>query len=105
LTFVLAKRLSFDLAYRRTFYLAASMKDEFKKLVAFFGSQKATCDALSVKQGTVSGWVRGLHGCSAEVAMRAEIATGGAILARNLCPGIPLAFGHPATTEALSHAS
>ncbi|AMW64500.1 Cro-like repressor protein (endogenous virus) [Pseudomonas phage phiAH14a] len=67
------------------------MKKPFEKLVEHFGSQSATAAALGVKQGTVSGWVRGLHGCAAEVAMRAEIITHGAIKARDLRPTIPLA--------------
>lgn len=66
------------------------MNTSFDKLVDFFGSQNATAAALGVKQGTVSGWVRGLHGCTAEVAMRAEIATSGAIKARDLRPSIPV---------------
>lgn len=65
------------------------MNSNFEKLVAFFGSQTATALALGVKQGSVSGWVRGLHGCTAEVAMRAEIKTSGAIKARDLRPSIP----------------
>lgn len=66
------------------------MNIHFDELVKHFGSQQATAKALGVKQGTVSGWVRGLHGCTAEVAMRAEIETGGAIKARDLRPSIPL---------------
>ncbi|EXF95774.1 regulatory protein [Pseudomonas fluorescens HK44] len=66
------------------------MNNSFEKLVDHFGSQMATAAALGVKQGTVSGWVRGLHGCTAEVAMRAEIATAGAIKARDLRPSIPV---------------
>lgn len=65
------------------------MKNSFEKLVEHFGSQTAAATALGVKQGTVSGWVRGLHGCAAEVAMRAEIITKGAIKARDLRPSIP----------------
>ncbi|BCS45179.1 MULTISPECIES: transcriptional regulator [Pseudomonas syringae group genomosp. 2] len=65
------------------------MKNPFEKLVEHFGSQNATATALGVKQGTVSGWVRGIHGMAAEVAMRAELATKGAIKARELRPSIP----------------
>ncbi|WP_223535340.1 transcriptional regulator [Pseudomonas sp. GL-B-16] len=65
------------------------MNNSFEKLVEHFGSQTATATALGVKQGSVSGWVRGLHGCTAEVAMRAEIITKGAIKARDLRPSIP----------------
>ncbi|WXL23942.1 Cro/CI family transcriptional regulator [Ectopseudomonas mendocina] len=67
------------------------MSTHFEKLVSHFGSQQATAEALGVKQGTVSGWVRGLHGCTAEVAMRAEIITSGAVKARDLRPSIPQA--------------
>ena len=49
----------------------------FKELVAFFGGQIRTGAALGVSQGTVSGWVRGVHGCSAEVAILAEEKTAG----------------------------
>jgi DNA-binding transcriptional regulator YdaS (Cro superfamily) len=66
-----------------------SMNNIFKKLVAHFGSQTATAAALDVKQGTVSGWVRGLHGCSAEAALKAEMVTQGKFLARELRPGLP----------------
>lgn len=65
------------------------MELPFVRLVKFFGSQELTAKALGVKQGTVSGWVRGIHGCTAVVALRAEIATGGEVKARDLCPGIP----------------
>ncbi|KPA87316.1 DNA-binding transcriptional regulator Cro [Pseudomonas asplenii] len=65
------------------------MNKHFDALVKHFGSQQATAEALGVKQGTVSGWVRGLHGCTAEIAIKAEIATKGAIKARDLRPSIP----------------
>lgn len=62
------------------------MNVKFKKLVEHFGSQSATAAALDVKQGSVSGWVRGVHGCSAEVAMLAERLTNGEIRAVELRP-------------------
>lgn len=65
------------------------MNTIFNKLVEHFGSQSATAAALKVKQSSVSGWVRGLHGCSAEVALRAEIETAGKIRARDLRPSLP----------------
>lgn len=65
------------------------MSHAFKRLVEHFGSQSETAVALSVKQGSVSGWIRGVHGCSAEVALRAEILTKGKILARDLRPSLP----------------
>ena len=64
------------------------MNRTFQKLVAHFGSQTATATALKVKQGSVSGWVRGLHGCSAETALLAEKLTKGAIKASELRPSL-----------------
>ena len=69
--------------------MGVCMRSPFEKLVAHFGSQNATAAALGVKQGTVSGWVRGIHGMAAEVAMRAEIVTNGEIKARELRPSLP----------------
>lgn len=65
------------------------MKSPIEKLIEHFGSQQATAVALGVKQGTVSGWVRGVHGMSAEVALQAEIVTKGAVKALELRPSIP----------------
>lgn len=56
----------------------------FKELVTFFGDQIRTGAALGVSQGTVSGWVRGVHGCSAEIAILAESKTAGAFKASQL---------------------
>lgn len=64
------------------------MNESLKNLVKHFGSQDATATALNVKQGTVSGWVRGVHGCSAEVAMRAERITNGLFKAVDLRPSL-----------------
>ena len=66
------------------------MKNPFEKLVAHFGSQAATASALNVKQGSVSGWVRGVHGCSAEVALRAEVLTCGEVKASELRPSLSI---------------
>jgi DNA-binding transcriptional regulator YdaS (Cro superfamily) len=60
-----------------------------EKLIDHFGSQQATATALGVKQGTVSGWVRGIHGVSADVALRAEIATAGKVKSFELRPSLP----------------
>lgn len=62
------------------------MSDVFEKLVKHFKTQEATAVALGVKQGSVSGWVRGVHGCSVLVALRAERITNGVIKAKDLCP-------------------
>lgn len=66
------------------------MSSPVQRLIDHFGSQQATADALGVKQGTVSGWVRSVHGISAEVAIRAEIVTRGAVKAVELRPTIPV---------------
>ncbi|MDG9891229.1 transcriptional regulator [Pseudomonas juntendi] len=62
------------------------MKSPIQRLIDHFGSQQATATALGVKQGTVSGWSRNVHGVSAEVAIRAEIVTRGVIKAAELRP-------------------
>lgn len=62
------------------------MKSPVQQLIDHFGSQQATASALGVKQGTVSGWSRGIHGVSAEVAIKAEIITKGQIKAVELRP-------------------
>ena len=65
------------------------MKSSIQRLIDHFGSQQATAAALGVKQGTVSGWSRSVHGVSAEVAIRAEIVTRGVIKAVELRPTLP----------------
>ena len=57
----------------------------------FDKSQSKTAKALKVSQPTVSGWVRGEHGMSAAVALRAEIITGGKFKAVCLCPDLNVA--------------
>ncbi|MBC2655065.1 helix-turn-helix domain-containing protein [Pseudomonas sp. MSSRFD41] len=69
----------------------------FNELASFFGGQVATAAALGVTQGTVSGWIRGVHGCSAEVAFLAERITDGKFLASQLRPS--LANPAPTLTE------
>lgn len=56
------------------------------RLIKHFGGQVATAKALSVEQGTVSGWLNRVHGVSSLNAMRAEMLTNGAIKADELCP-------------------
>lgn len=64
------------------------MKSPIQRLIDHFGSQQATAIALGVKQGTVSGWARNVHGVSAEVAMRAETVTQGGVKAAELRPSL-----------------
>jgi DNA-binding transcriptional regulator YdaS (Cro superfamily) len=60
----------------------------YKDLVAYFGGQSNAASVLGVSQGTVSGWVRGVHGCSAEVALHAEKITLGKFSAVELRPSL-----------------
>lgn len=64
------------------------MANVFGELTTFFGGQVAMAKALGVTQGTVSGWVRGVHGCSAEIAFLIERVTGGKFLASRLRPSL-----------------
>lgn len=61
-------------------------KSTYQQLVDHFGNQAKTAEAIGVKQPTVSGYITGQWGMSPIVAKRAEIATGGAIRAADLCP-------------------
>lgn len=60
--------------------------DIFKSLVAFFGGQTNTANALHVTQGSVCGWVSGKHGMHPLTALKAENVTGGRFAAKELCP-------------------
>lgn len=73
------------------------MDQTIERLIKHFGTQESTAEALGVKQGTVSGWVRGKHGISPGVALRAERLTGGRFTAAELCPSV---FGDEALQAA-----
>ncbi|MFC0708678.1 Cro/CI family transcriptional regulator [Azorhizophilus paspali] len=60
----------------------------YQSLIAHFGTQQKTADALRVDQGTVSGWVRGRHGMSPVTALKAEAVTQGKFKAVDLCPNL-----------------
>lgn len=60
----------------------------YHELVKHFGSQQKTATELGVSQGTVSGWVRGIHLCSAEVALLAQSKTQGKFTAEALRPSL-----------------
>lgn len=60
----------------------------FQSLVSHFGTQIKTAECLKVDQATVSGWVRGKHGMSPAVALRAAKLTGGRFTAAELCPSV-----------------
>ncbi|WP_404462955.1 helix-turn-helix domain-containing protein [Vreelandella aquamarina] len=73
------------------------MDTVFKSLVSHFGGQSQTAEALNVNQGAVSNWVRGKHGMSPAVALRAEKLTEGRFTAAQLCPSV---FVQPPSKEA-----
>lgn len=64
------------------------MNEIFDDLVKFFGGQVATAKALGVTQGTVSGWVRGIHGCSADMALIIQAKTNGRFAASSIRPSL-----------------
>lgn len=64
------------------------MQALYKELVAFFGDQVSTAEALKVSQSNVSGYVSGRWNMSEKVAMRAEKQTNGAFKAIDLCPSL-----------------
>lgn len=64
------------------------MNEIFNDLVKFFGGQVATAKALGVTQGTVSGWVRGIHGCSADMALIIQAKTHGRFAASSVRPSL-----------------
>lgn len=59
-----------------------------QRLIAYFGSQKATEEALGVSQVTVSSWLNKKHGINYINAMRAERLTDGTVKAVELCPAL-----------------
>ncbi|WP_447896020.1 Cro/CI family transcriptional regulator [Vreelandella sp. GE22] len=73
------------------------MSTIFSSLVDHFGGQQSTAKALGVNQGAVSNWVRGKHGMSPAVALRAEELTEGRFKRYQLCPSV---FVEPALKEA-----
>ena len=76
-----------------------SQTSTFQNLVGFFGTQIKTAELLKVDQATVSGWVRGKHGMSPAVALRAEKLTNGRFTAAQICPSV---FSEPPINEAAS---
>ncbi|MBR9756436.1 Cro/CI family transcriptional regulator [Cobetia amphilecti] len=64
------------------------MSNIYRRLVAHFGNQRKTAEALGVDQGSVSHWVCGTNGMSPAAALRAERLTDGAFLAEHLCPRV-----------------
>lgn len=68
------------------------MGNIFIDIVEYFGGQVATAKSLGVTQGTVSGWVRGIHGCSAEIALLIQDRTSGRFSATTIRPSLASAL-------------
>jgi DNA-binding transcriptional regulator YdaS (Cro superfamily) len=62
--------------------------ERYELLVARFGSQDATADALDIKQPSVNAWLKGKTVMSPLVATRAERVTEGEFKAIDLCPAL-----------------
>lgn len=62
------------------------MAHSISKLITHFGTQSLTAKALGVSQATVSYWLSGVVKISADKALLAELASGGAVSAASLCP-------------------
>ena len=62
----------------------------YRKLVAEFGTQQKTAEALGVDQSAVSCWVRGIYRMSARPALKAERITSGKFKAADLCPELDI---------------
>jgi DNA-binding transcriptional regulator YdaS (Cro superfamily) len=59
------------------------------RAIEHFGSQEKLAKALDVSQGAISQYATGNKRPSAEVAIRLEEASGGAIKAEDLRPDVP----------------
>lgn len=64
------------------------MQALYTSLVAHFGGQVLTANALKISQSTVSGYVTGRWNMSISAANRAEKATNGKFKAVDLCPAL-----------------
>jgi transcriptional repressor of cell division inhibition gene dicB len=69
------------------------MTTPIQRLVQHFGDQTKTAKALGVSQPAVSQWLRGACGMSPVIALKAEMVTGGAFMACDLCPSLTAAKG------------
>jgi DNA-binding transcriptional regulator YdaS (Cro superfamily) len=68
------------------------VEEAIKKLIEHFGGQQAAARALKVSQPTISNLLRGIHGASATLALRAERVAGGLVRAEDLCPKLAELF-------------
>lgn len=60
----------------------------YEQLVAHFGGQQRTANALGCTQPSVWAWLQGNACMSAVLALKAERLTGGEFCASDLCPAL-----------------
>lgn len=65
-----------------------TLHESYSQLVAHFGSQQKTAEALGCKQPSVSAWLQGKANMSATLALKAERLTNGEFKADDLCPAL-----------------
>lgn len=63
-------------------------QESYTQLVARFGGQQKTAEALGCTQPSVWAWLQGKAHMSAVLALKAERLTNGDISASKLCPGL-----------------
>lgn len=63
-------------------------QESYKRLVAHFGGQQKTAEALGCTQPSVWAWLQGKAHMSAVLALKAEKLTEGALSSSELCPAL-----------------
>ncbi len=63
-------------------------QESYKRLVAHFGGQQKTAEALGCTQPSVWAWLQGKAHMSAVLALKAEKLTEGALASSELCPAL-----------------
>lgn len=67
-----------------------TLHESYSQLVAHFGGQQKTAEALGCTQPSVWAWLQGKANMSAPLALKAERLTNGDIKAIELCPALAL---------------
>ncbi|MBO1529626.1 helix-turn-helix domain-containing protein [Psychrobacter sp. F1192] len=67
-----------------------TLYESYSQLIARFGGQQKTAEALGCTQPSVSAWVQGKANMSATLALKAERITNGEFKAVDLCPALAL---------------
>ncbi|MGP5406077.1 transcriptional regulator [Psychrobacter celer] len=65
-----------------------TLHESYSRLIARFGGQQKTAQALGCTQPSVSAWVQGKANMSAALALKAERITNGEFKAVDLCPAL-----------------